>query len=44
MLIYIHICTKNLWHSMEKRVVEKVVGRWDQRKGVENDEMHDGMC
>ena len=32
-------CTESLRHeSMEKWVVEKVVGTWDQRKDVENDE------
>ena len=29
---------------MEKWVVGKVVGNWDQRKHVEHDEKYDGMC
>ena len=29
---------------MEKWVVAKVVGKWDQRKDVENDEKDDRMC
>ena len=24
--------------------MEKIVGNWDQRKYVENDEKYDGMC